>query len=73
MIAEAREAGLLEQPADAANRCLQDPDLFFMSEDNYERTWTRVTGVPYNEFGRPVSLNMRWRKAPGVDGEEVSP
>lgn len=73
LITEVRVTGLLEKPAEATKRCLNDPDIFVMSEENYERTWQPVTGVPYSEFGRPMSLNLRWQKASNVEEGEVSP
>jgi hypothetical protein len=45
-----------------------DPDLYYMSEAAYNKTWLHITKIPYAEFGRPVSLNILWRKPlrPGV-------
>ena len=40
-----------------------DPDLYYMSEAAYNRTWMHITKRPYAEFGRPASLNILWRKS----------
>lgn len=40
-----------------------DPDLYYMSKETYDRTWIRTTKRSYEEFGRPASLNILWRKS----------
>ena len=39
-----------------------DPDLYVMSEQIYNKNWLPVTKREYSKFGRPSSLNILWRK-----------
>lgn len=40
-----------------------DPDLYCMSEDAYNKTWFHATQKPYLEHGRPSNLSILWKKA----------
>jgi len=44
------------------DKMTQDPDLFVMSEQYYSKTWQLTTGKSYEEFGRPLSYNILWKK-----------
>lgn len=39
-----------------------DPDTYYMSERAYDRFWKPHTKKPYAVHGRPISLNVFWRK-----------
>ena len=39
-----------------------DPDLFVVREELYREYWQPVTGVSYEDFGRPFSYNIFWKK-----------
>lgn len=39
-----------------------DPDLYVMSEEEYNRTWLHTTKKPYEKHGQPSSYNLIWRK-----------
>ena len=39
-----------------------EPELYFMSEKFYEKSWQHTTGKSYQEFGSPFSYNICWRK-----------
>ncbi len=43
-------------------KIFNDPDLYFMSEEAYNRSWKHITKRDFQEFGRPVSLNILWQK-----------
>jgi glycosyltransferase involved in cell wall biosynthesis/ubiquinone/menaquinone biosynthesis C-methylase UbiE len=40
-----------------------DPDIYYMSESVYNKTWIHTTKQEYAIFGKPASLNILWRKA----------
>lgn len=40
-----------------------DPDLYVMSKAAYDNGWKKITGKSYEEFGRPTSINILWRKS----------
>lgn len=40
-----------------------DPDLYVMSKEAYDKGWKKITGKTYEEFGQPTSINILWRKA----------
>jgi len=44
------------------NNLMEDPDLFVMAEKYYERTWQVTTGKTYEDFGKPISYNILWKK-----------
>jgi ubiquinone/menaquinone biosynthesis C-methylase UbiE len=39
-----------------------EPDLYYMSEEAYNKTWIKKIKKSYEEFGRPSSINILWRK-----------
>ena len=39
-----------------------DPDLFVLSKKYYNKTWIHIIKKPYEEFGRPASYNILWKK-----------
>lgn len=39
-----------------------DPGLFCVGEEFYNSFWLPVTGKTYQEFGRPFSYNIFWKK-----------
>ena len=39
-----------------------DRDLYFMSKQAYVRDWQQITKQSYEEFGKPVSYNILWKK-----------
>ncbi len=39
-----------------------NPDLYYMNEISYNKTWFHTTKRKYLEFGRPASLNILWQK-----------
>lgn len=41
-----------------------DPDLYVLPESVYNRSWIQSCRLPYQEFGKPVSYNILWQKAP---------
>ncbi|HSV26304.1 MAG TPA: glycosyltransferase, partial [Sedimentisphaerales bacterium] len=41
-----------------------DPDLWAMSEAEYNRTWRFTTRKSYREHGKPASYNVLWQKQP---------
>ncbi|MEO6693950.1 MAG: class I SAM-dependent methyltransferase [Ignavibacteria bacterium] len=46
-------------PLEIAER---DPELFFMSEKYYKENWELATGKKFEEFGKPFSYNLLWKK-----------
>ncbi len=38
-----------------------DPDLFFMTEEAYDARWKKHTGMDYEFFGKPYSINLAWQ------------
>ena len=40
----------------------KDPDLYVMSKKAYDKKWLPITKMSYEQFGRPASLNILWRK-----------
>lgn len=46
-------------PLDALAR---DPDVYHMTRAAYAAGWQAVTGQPYEDFGKPASANVLWRK-----------
>lgn len=40
----------------------EDPDLFTVSREYFTEHWQPVVGKTYEEFGRPFSYNVFWRK-----------
>jgi len=38
------------------------PDVFALPEFLYNKRWLPLTRKPYNDFGRPISINILWRK-----------
>jgi ubiquinone/menaquinone biosynthesis C-methylase UbiE len=40
----------------------EDPDLFAVSREYFTEHWQPVVGKTYEEFGRPFSYNVFWRK-----------
>lgn len=45
-----------------------DPDLYVMSEAYFGKTWQKTTGKTYQEFGKPLSYNILWRKRENASG-----
>lgn len=41
---------------------IRDEDLFVMSEQYYTKTWQHVTKKTYEDFGKPFSCNILWKK-----------
>jgi len=39
-----------------------DPDLYCMIEEAYNKTWRNTTNREFSEFGKPASLNLLWQK-----------
>jgi ADP-heptose:LPS heptosyltransferase/predicted O-methyltransferase YrrM len=39
-----------------------DPELYVMSREAYEALWRPITRRSYEDFGRPSSVNVLWRK-----------
>lgn len=37
-----------------------DPGVYFMAEEPFDRQWAPQVGSPYREFGRPFSMNLFW-------------
>lgn len=40
----------------------QDTDLFVLSEEFYENNWRTSTNKTYEDFGKPISYNIIWKK-----------
>ncbi|MEG3895513.1 glycosyltransferase [Microcoleus sp. SVA1_B6] len=40
----------------------EDPDLYVMSEFAYNGMWEPVTQCTYEDFGKPLSYNVLWKK-----------
>lgn len=38
----------------------QDPGVYFMAQEPFDRVWAPLVGSSYQEFGRPYSLNLLW-------------
>lgn len=50
-----------------------DPETWTMSRRAYERLWQPVTGKSWEEFGKPLSYNVCWRKpAAATSGDSLS-
>ncbi len=50
----------------------RDPDLYVMSRAAYNRGWNTTTGKTCEDFGRPTSINILWRKPQATrSGNEV--
>lgn len=47
----------------------RDPDLYVLTREAYDRSWSRMTKQTYAEFGRPTSINVIWRKPARVTGQ----
>ncbi|HEX2866163.1 MAG TPA: glycosyltransferase [Ignavibacteriales bacterium] len=43
-------------------KILFDPYVYFMSEQSYNSGWRHLTGKSYNDFGKPASYNVLWKK-----------
>lgn len=41
---------------------LKDPDLYIMSKEAYDIHWKKYTNTEYEQFGKPFSINILWRK-----------
>ncbi len=56
----------------------QDPDLYVMSEFAYNGMWKPVTQCTYEDFGKPLSYNLLWKKdkqdeiLPSSDNQQVN-
>ena len=37
-----------------------DPSVYFMAEEPFDRVWAPLVGTRYREFGRPFSMNLFW-------------
>jgi len=44
------------------DRMKEDPDLYVMSKEAFEKGWDKVTKKTYAEFGMPLSYNILWQK-----------
>ncbi|MBI2353849.1 MAG: glycosyltransferase [Deltaproteobacteria bacterium] len=40
----------------------QDPFLYYMPEETYNRSWINITKQSYRDFGQPLSYNVLWQK-----------
>lgn len=50
-----------------------DPHLHVMSEAAYDSGWRKITRSSYQEFGRPTSYNILWRKTAPASGDAAVP
>jgi hypothetical protein len=41
-------------------KLVADPEVYYMSEATFDKSWRRTVGKTYAEFGRPFSLNLLW-------------
>jgi hypothetical protein len=39
-----------------------DPETYYMSQHAYDLNWRPIVGESYAQFGRPLSLNLLWRR-----------
>ena len=43
------------------------PDLLILPESIYNERWLPLTKKPYADFGRPISINVLWKKPSVID------
>ncbi len=49
-----------------------DPDLYIMTEDGYQKNWQASTKQSYGDFGKPLSYNILWQKPLAAEGTDTA-